>query len=79
MEQYKNDYKKNEDDLLWEIHEIRHKLYQKWKDKPIEEHNEYIAKVYSKSKAKWDKENTKDQSHLHDPKLWTPQRIGKDI
>jgi hypothetical protein len=33
MENYKNDYSKNEDYTLWELHEIRHKLHQKRRDK----------------------------------------------
>ena len=27
METYKNDYSKKEDETLWEIHEIRHKIH----------------------------------------------------
>jgi len=31
MEAYKSDYKKNEDAVLWELHEIRHKLHEELK------------------------------------------------
>ena len=32
MGTYKNDYKKEEDACLWEIHEIRHKIHKKYKN-----------------------------------------------
>ena len=32
METYKNDYKKEEDYMMWEIHEIRHKIHMDYKD-----------------------------------------------
>ncbi len=39
METYKNDYTKEEDELLWEIHEIRHELHKEWKAKTLEQIN----------------------------------------
>lgn len=39
METYKNDYTKEEDELLWEIHEIRHELHKEWKTKTLEQIN----------------------------------------
>ncbi len=36
---YKNDYEKKEDFVLWEIHEIRHKLSKKLKKMTISEIN----------------------------------------
>ena len=29
MATYKNDFSKNKDEILWEIHEIRHKIHKK--------------------------------------------------
>ena len=46
MEAYKNDYKKHEDEALWEIHKIRHQLHEKFKDKPIERRNEDALKKF---------------------------------
>lgn len=48
MEIYKNDYLPNEDNTLWELHEIRHKLHEKFKKKTIaqintEARNKYLA------------------------------------
>ena len=40
MGTYKNDYSKEEDKLLWEIHEIRHKLSEEYKHLSIDEINE---------------------------------------
>ena len=39
METYKNDYSKEEDQLLWEIHEIRHGLAEEYKQLSIDEIN----------------------------------------
>ena len=40
MGTYKNDYKKEEDIMLWELHEIRHKLSEEYKEMNIDEINE---------------------------------------
>jgi hypothetical protein len=39
METYINDYKKEEDEMMWEIHEIRHELWNEIKDMSIDEIN----------------------------------------
>lgn len=39
MEIYKNDYKKEEDETLWELHEIRHELHHKIKETPVDKLN----------------------------------------
>ena len=36
---YKNDYKKEEDETLWELHEIRHELHNKIKKTPVDKLN----------------------------------------
>jgi hypothetical protein len=46
MEIYKNDYKKDEDETLWELHEIRHKLYNELKDKTLDEINKSALAKY---------------------------------
>lgn len=43
---YKNDYSKNEDETLWELHEIRNKLYKELKSKPIAQINEEALEKY---------------------------------
>jgi len=52
MEIYKNDYTKNEDHILWELHEIRNNLHQQRKLKSIEKINQDAALRYSS----WQKE-----------------------
>jgi hypothetical protein len=39
MATYKNSYTKKEDSLLWELHEIRHRLHEARKEKSIQEIN----------------------------------------
>jgi len=50
MEIYKNDYSKNEDEMMWELHEIRHKLWDDIKDKELEEINNYSHNLLEKWK-----------------------------
>ncbi|MCP4353137.1 MAG: hypothetical protein GY795_47405 [Desulfobacterales bacterium] len=47
MEIYKNSYTKNEDIILWALHEIRHELYKERRNKTIEEINSEALKIYS--------------------------------
>jgi hypothetical protein len=47
METYKNNYSKEEDQLLWELHEIRHKLYNRNKNKNIKDINKEALKRYA--------------------------------
>ncbi len=47
---YKNDYNKNEDELLWELHEIRQKLSKENKKKSIKEINNAALKKYEEWK-----------------------------
>jgi len=46
METYKNDYGENEDNTLWELHEIRNKLSKELKNKTIEEINSESLEKY---------------------------------
>ena len=57
METYKNDYTKQEDELLWEIHNIRHDLHKKWFNKSLEERNQSIKAEYEKRKQEWKNKN----------------------
>jgi hypothetical protein len=58
METYRNSYKKDEDYLLWELHEIRHKLHKARKNISLEEINREGFKIYSD----WKKErNSRDK------------------
>jgi len=43
---YKNDYTKDEDETLWELHEIRHKLYNELKSKTLDEINNNALSKY---------------------------------
>jgi hypothetical protein len=36
METYKNSYSVKEDEVLWELHEIRHELHDDLKSKPLD-------------------------------------------
>lgn len=47
MEIYKNDYRKEEDEALWELHEIRRELNDELKDKPVEEINNRALEKYA--------------------------------
>ena len=50
METYKNDYKREEDEALWEIHEIRRKLNNDLKNRTIEQINKDALEKYSQWK-----------------------------
>ncbi|MEW5802285.1 MAG: hypothetical protein AB1847_09290 [bacterium] len=46
METYKNDYTKDEDETLWELHEIRNELYNKFISKSVGQVNEEALKKF---------------------------------
>ena len=50
MATYKNDYTKEEDEVLWELHEVRHKLSEEYKSKSIEEINKDAFSKFNKFK-----------------------------
>ena len=52
---YRNDYTKEEDETLWELHEIRHKQAQERKTKSIEEMNREGRKLFDA----WTKQHQK--------------------
>ncbi len=47
METYKNSYTEHEDKMMWELHEIRHRLHKERKNKTIEEINRNALNKYS--------------------------------
>jgi len=47
MGTYKNSYTVNEDEVLWELHEIRHKLHEEQKNVPLAERNK-VARDFLK-------------------------------
>ena len=53
METYENSYTEKEDQVLWELHEIRHSLHKRRRNKTIEEINREALKRYSE----WQKES----------------------
>ena len=46
MEIYNNAYTKEEDALLWELHEIRHALHQELMQKTLEQINTEARNIY---------------------------------
>ena len=52
METYKNDYSKEEDELLWELHEIRHKLAEEYKSMSIDEINKRANRYWEEVKRR---------------------------
>lgn len=52
MEIYKNDFLEQEDGLLWELHEIRHKLAEEYKSLSIEQINKRAVKYWEKIKKR---------------------------
>jgi hypothetical protein len=50
METYNNDYTKNEDSMLWEIHEIRHSLQEKFAAKTVKEINTEAKAIFEEWK-----------------------------
>lgn len=50
MGAYKNDYKKNEDEMLWELHEIRHKIHQELKKKSLKKFNKEAREEFERWK-----------------------------
>jgi len=45
MATYNNDYIKSEDPMMWELHEIRHKLSKKHKNKTVKEINQDVRTI----------------------------------
>lgn len=54
---YKNDYTKDEDEALWEIHEIRRKLNKDLKNKSVEEINKNALEKFAEWKKHAEKIN----------------------
>jgi hypothetical protein len=50
---YKNDYTKEEDQMLWEIHEIRHQLQEEYKGKSVKEINDIGMKILEEWKSQY--------------------------
>lgn len=58
MEIYKNAYNKNEDEILWELHEIRNKIHKRIITTPKEKLNEINIDRFNLMKIKYKKENS---------------------
>jgi len=61
MGTYNNSYTENEDETLWELHEIRNKLHKKRIKKTVEEINTEALKKYSD----WQKERETNDVVTH--------------
>jgi hypothetical protein len=59
MGTYKNDYRKEEDEALWEIHEIRRMLNKELKSKTIEQVNKEALEKFSTWKREAKESNHK--------------------
>lgn len=46
MEIYKNSYSVKEDEVLWELHEIRHSLHEDLKKRPLTDINKAARDVF---------------------------------
>lgn len=53
METYKNSYDKNEDAMLWELHEIRHELHKELSRKTAEEINRDAMRKFQEWQTKY--------------------------
>ena len=53
METYKNSYDKNEDTMLWELHEIRHELHKEISQKTVEEINREALRKFKQWQKKY--------------------------
>lgn len=53
METYKNSYSIKEDEVLWELHEIRRKIHEELKTRPLDE----INRAAHESFAKWQRDD----------------------
>ena len=63
METYKNDYTKNEDETLWELHEIRNELYNKLRSKPVSQINEEALKKFQTWKKEINEVTSNSSAH----------------
>lgn len=52
MGTYKNDYSKDEDYMLWELHEIRHQLANEYKEMTLDEINKRSNNYFEKAKKR---------------------------
>ena len=63
METYKNDYRKEEDEILWELHEIRHQIHKEDAKNTFLEINkeafEIDKKIYKKKRQELIKEKSR--------------------
>ena len=59
MGTYKNNYNKQEDEALWELHEIQHKLSEEYKSMSVNEINKGAQKYWESIKKKIQLASTK--------------------
>ena len=58
METYKNDYTQEEDELLWELHEIRHRLSEKYSKMSVDEINQNARNKFEQWKKEIEESKT---------------------
>ncbi|MGE0086320.1 MAG: hypothetical protein AB7S75_18075 [Desulfococcaceae bacterium] len=59
METYKNSYDKNEDIMLWELHEIRHELHKELSRRTVEEINRDALRKFQEWQKTYRENNPK--------------------
>ena len=62
METYKNSYDKNEDVMLWELHEIRHELHKELSHKPVEEINRDALRKFQEWQRQYQEKNLNEKA-----------------
>ncbi|MBF0203524.1 MAG: hypothetical protein HQK67_04230 [Desulfamplus sp.] len=61
METYNNSYDKNEDIMLWELHEIRHDLYKELGKKTIDQINRDAFRKFQEWQKQYRELNRKSE------------------
>jgi hypothetical protein len=61
METYKNSYTVKEDEVLWELHEIRHSMHDELRKRPLSEINRTARDIFETWKS--GKDECRGSSH----------------
>jgi hypothetical protein len=64
METYKNSYSVKEDEVLWELHEIRHSMHNDLKNRPLNEINRSARDIFESWKCGKDEYHNSSHSLL---------------
>lgn len=64
MGTYNNSYSAKEDQVLWELHEIRHELHEELKNRPLAERNKGAMELFEQ----WNKPSVGISMHKQERK-----------